>query len=108
MSYHRIYVVSFFLILFSCTAEPETPVSAGDNEIQQSFRKAPANPIIAAIEEAHQADSFHQKEAISFDIELFFRGQKRMDWENKLVRRPSQILLSYKIPTLAFLNQPLW
>ncbi|MEO1624369.1 MAG: heat-shock protein Hsp90 [Bacteroidota bacterium] len=38
-------------------------------------KKAPANDYVAALEKAHKVDHFHQKEVVSFDIDIKFGGK---------------------------------
>lgn len=67
--------VLFFLV--ACGGNQN--VAESETQETEALAEATMIPIVAAMDEAHKVDAFHQKDAIAFDIELYFGGQKRME-----------------------------
>lgn len=71
---YKLMIIIFLSFLVSCSApESESATSATDAEQEQKFPVA-----LDSLTQAHHLAEFHQKEVVSFDIELYFRNNLRL------------------------------
>lgn len=77
---HWSFLGIFLFLIYSCT-NSSTPSSDYSEEaaVQEMLPEVTALPIVEQLEAAHKVNLFRQKKAISFDIELYFGGSKRLD-----------------------------
>lgn len=66
-------------VLSACSAPTEPTESTESDSTEQPATEEIISSTLTALEAAHKKSTFDQKEAIQFDIELFFRGKKRLD-----------------------------
>ncbi len=79
----KLPIFIFFVVLvfgaLSCDSQDEYSSETEEATlVSEVFPETSTLPIVQDIEEAHKANLFHQKEAISFDIILSFRGSVRL------------------------------
>lgn len=74
----------FFLILLgfglvACGESAEVAEDAAQAAPEEPTVEAGPIPLVSSIRRAHRVSDFHQREAIAFDLELRFGGQKRLE-----------------------------
>lgn len=81
MRLKHLYWLGIFFIFTSCAENNSTEDKVADTiaEERDMLPLVTSLPIVENIEKATKAEAFHRKEAISFDIELYFGGKKRLD-----------------------------
>lgn len=90
-------LVWLVLICWACQPASTDQHSGPTNEAPvNSYREQPAIPLVASLEEAHRADSFHQKKAIAFDLELYFGGEQRLSGRITSMTNSAQVKLARK------------
>ena len=86
-------VLFLFLILFSCkenTSDKPIPVEP-DNGIGDGATPPPALSFSENIEEAHNKPAFMNQKAVSFDIELLFGGEVRLQGKVSLTTNSTRV-----------------
>ncbi len=79
-SIHPIVLGILLLTFSNCSNGTEQPADdIADVSSEQLLPEVTSLPIVEALESAHKVDIFKQKKAVSFDIELYFGGSKRLD-----------------------------
>lgn len=72
----------FFLLLcfglFACGESAEQAEETTQAAPEPTVEMGPI-PLVSSIRQAHEVEAFHQKDAIAFDLELHFGGQKRLE-----------------------------
>ncbi|MEO1654984.1 MAG: hypothetical protein AAFU64_15660, partial [Bacteroidota bacterium] len=70
-----LYFLLISLWVFACGPAPQEQITEDSTPIEDvSESEVEVPEFVAKIEKAHQKAAFLQKEAIAFDIELFFGG----------------------------------
>ncbi len=73
-------LVFFFSTLFSCLPDEKHYNLYSKKKARAiAVRTAPAIPLIADLEQAHNVKAFIQKEAVVFDLVIFSQGEKRIE-----------------------------
>ena len=86
-------VLFLFLILFSCkenTSDKPIPVEP-DNGIGDGATPPPALSFSENIEEAHNKPAFMNQKAVSFDIELLFGGEVRLQGKVSMTTNSTRV-----------------
>lgn len=93
-------LILLFALMVSCTNNNSQEVleeaSKAKEETAHPLPEITSLPLVAGIEEAVNASAFHQKDAVSFDIELFFGGKERLNGTILSTTNSSQIKLTLK------------
>ena len=98
----RIFTLLALATLIACqpNTKNEEPVHGADSTptpspVKSSKPKA-SNDFVQKVETAHKVDEFYTKEAISFDIELFFGGNLVADGTVSMLTNSGKIKLATK------------
>lgn len=97
---------TYFLLLSLWAFACEAPNEGQQEEALPTAEEAESAPapeipeFVAKLETAHQKDVFDQKKAVSFDIELFFGGKKRLEGTVVSLTNSSKVRLEKKDGTV--------
>ncbi len=102
---NTVFFFTFICLFYACGSSETQQAEQAENtneaaevptsEVSQS-EPEPALPLIAELMDAHQSKEFRTKEAISFDIELYFGGKLRLDATAMSTTNSDRILISKK------------
>lgn len=102
----RNLVVLIALVFVSCSAQKE---NKQEESPQSSAVAEQVNPVIKSIQEAHNLDGFMEEKIISFDINLIFGGNERLDASIYSTTNSSNVLVENSENTrLLFDGNDIW
>ncbi|WKV12770.1 hypothetical protein [Marivirga harenae] len=102
----RNLVVLIALVFASCSSQKE---NKQEESLQSSAVAEQVNPVIKSIQEAHNLDAFMEERIISFDINLIFGGNERLDARIYSTTTSSKVLVENSENTrLLFDGNEIW
>ncbi|WP_224483339.1 heat-shock protein Hsp90 [Robertkochia aurantiaca] len=84
------------LLLISCKDQPAEKETTHEGEMTETAEETPPRviaPFTQPVETAHQRDKVMKKTALSFEIDLDFRGEDRMDASVTMTPESDRILM---------------
>ena len=108
--FYPILLGILFITISACSnASEQSSDNVEAGSMEEMLPAVMALPIVEELEAAHKAPQFKQKQAVSLDIELYFRGKKRL--EGTLISTPNSdgIRIEKKDGTvLAYDGEQVW